>query len=47
MQREKSNRRNDAWRKDEKVNCAARTHVNHENKQAPKDGKNVMRNNVI
>ena len=33
---QKSKRRNNAWRKDEKVNCAARTHVNHENKQAPK-----------
>ena len=33
MQLEKTKRRNNAWRKDEIVNCAARSDVNHENKR--------------
>ena len=33
MQREKTKRRNNAWRNDEIVNYAARTDVNNENKR--------------
>ena len=33
MQREKTKRRNNAWRKDEIVNYAARTDVKNENKR--------------
>ena len=45
MQREKTKRRNNAWRKDEIVNCAAQTDVNHENKR--EKTKNAIRNNTI
>ena len=33
MHREKTKRRNNAWQKDEIVNYATRTDVNHENKR--------------